>query len=467
MADVHDDDEREHSQPAPVSAASSPRLIVTFVVVAAVIAALLVASMVRDIDTSGRTTAPPTVIRVSGGRLDVLSNNFEISRSVTLPAGTSGGVATEVLGVNGGRAIVGDGEGRARWMVDLASGTAVGLDGGGQPTELAAPLAWLSAGAKWRRVFTATVVEGVTALVAVDADGVTERVGVLGAGAEVVPLSPDSLAVTGGESGAPAYVLSDYGESITEIAGTAWHAERGRVLVAEEDTLSMYDAGERVGRTVNVDLFGSVVGGVLTGRRTAVVLTASGAFGRVDFERGSLEEIADFEGSFRSLIVLRRERLLLVGTNGASLLVDTDANPLEVLPPVEVADELTGVTADRRVAMTQPDCVVLAPPPSDGAAAVASVVLDVDDGSVVADFDDVVSPVGRDGCGLAGAGLDDRVWLDGDTIELSIDGGTVVAVSDNERFALHRAADGTWSVIDLRSRTAIPLEPGSHQFVQL
>jgi hypothetical protein len=456
----------------------APRRWVAGAVVGVMVAtAAVVALRVRSLDVSERTAGPPVLVRVRGGVLQVLDADFEVTRAISLP---SEGMTVAGFPRPGAPILL---ESATMFVaVDLVTGdvTDLGADLGADTAAFVGgtyDLAKATSGPLWSQIYTLHRVDDSTRerlVVAVERATGRERETTPVLLPEVVLVrspSPDAAILTGpvntGAGRGSVVVTSDGGGEVFTFDGRALDARDGRVLVVEDgNALAMYEGAVQVDRRIAADVFGAVVGGVITGRRTAMVVSSSGAVGRLDFGRGSVEELADFDGAFKNLIVVGNALLMLVGDQGdPTVLIDRDGDVRNVFEPVVVDGMKLSRTALDLDSTGDDRCMLVTT--TVPAKYSNSELVDVDNGRVLATLIGEVSRVGAEGCAVAVSdGGQLQLWVGARRQQLPPGTTAVRQVSADGRQAIVADSAGMPQLIDLTSGDVVDLVAGQYLFVQ-
>jgi len=262
-------------------------------------------------------------------------------------------------------------------------------------------------------------------------------------------------------------VVPNVGSDVWAVPGFVAALDGERVLTVEPDddaaTVSIYERDKKVG---SVDVDGSVLGGLLTGDETAIVVTAEGDIVKVDVGSEDATDVGTLADPIRGSIVLRADRLLVVGDGTSSYLLDAAGKTLAEFEPVDDGDgDPQSVELGPSGFRPGAQCFAIQPgsePRPDG----GDVTLrDLDTGDVLTELDSSAAVVeGYPGC-VAVTPFDATadVYFDGEVHEY--DGyANVLAVSHDLDQVVVSGADG-FALVAVASGDETDLDRYQYAFV--
>jgi len=161
-------------------------------------------------------------------------------------------------------------------------------------------------------------------------------------------------------------------------------------------TVSIYTGDEKVG---SVDVDGIAVGGLLTGDKTAVVVTDQGDVVKIDVSSEKVADAGSLDNSVSGAVVLRSDRLLVLGDGTSSFLLDQAGKSLAEFEPIDDGDgepEAIGLGPGG----FRPGAQCFATQPGSAARAEGGDVAlrDLDTGDVLTELDSSASVIAGDTC---------------------------------------------------------------------
>jgi len=178
----------------------------------------------------------------------------------------------------------------------------------------------------------------------------------------------------------------------------ALDGERSLAVELDKDAtiVSIYTGDEKIG---SVDVDGTVIGGLLTGDNTALVVTDRGDLVKIDVGSDKVDDAGSLEGSIGRAVALRSDRLLVIGHGTSSYLLDRGGKTLAEFEPIDDGDgdpeavELgpSGFRHGAACFATQPGSAAR----TDG----GDVALrDLDTGDIITEFDSSAAVLAGDSC---------------------------------------------------------------------